>query len=337
MIKKKIHILENNDINYNFKKELIAKTYQINDKLDLLGVCENYITNSDEIIFLIKGNPIFQYENNENIFNLLYSINYEQEIIFNKNENQNKNFDFNISNESIFPVNISLSKINNSNSVSRINKISSLLIRVFDNKINEIKKQRARSANRKIYLEKVFDKKQNKEMKKSKSNNNIIINNKLMHSIKEDDTDLNYNSLANQSIHLVEFNIDKPNKKLEIPIINNILNLESIIKIKEDKQKLNIKKENNFNYINDNEQNDKKFSKEKKKENIRKSQESENFISKFFENTISSQNNILKKENNFLFNSVNNKKNQRKNSQNSIYNQNSFSKKFENNFNDNSK
>ena len=112
-------------------------------------------------------------------------------------------------------------------------------------------------------------------MKKSKSNNNIIINNKLMHSIKEDDTDLNYNSLANQSIHLVEFNIDKPNKKLEIPIINNILNLESIIKIKEDKQKLNIKKENNFNYINDNEQNDKKFSKEKKKENIRKSQESE--------------------------------------------------------------
>ena len=335
--KKKIHILENNDINYNFKKELIAKTYQINDKLDLLGVCENYITNSDEIIFLIKGNPIFQYENNENIFNLLYSINYEQEIIFNKNENQNKNFDFNISNESIFPVNISLSKINNSNSVSRINKISSLLIRVFDNKINEIKKQRARSANRKIYLEKVFDKKQNKEMKKSKSNNNIIINNKLMHSIKEDDTDLYYNSLANQSIHLVEFNIDKPNKKLEIPIINNILNLESIIKIKEDKQKLNIKKENNFNYINDNEQNDKKFSKEKKKENIRKSQESENFISKFFENTISSQNNILKKENNFLFNSVNNKKNQRKNSQNSIYNQNSFSKKFENNFNDNSK
>jgi hypothetical protein len=335
--KKRIHVLENNDINNNFQNEFNAKTYQINDKLELLGVCENYISNSDEIIFLIKGNPIFQYENNENIFNLLYSINCEQGIILNKSENQNKFIDFNLSNESIYPVNISLTKINNnSNSVSRINKISSLLIRVFDSKINEIKNKRARSANRKIILEKVIDKTKNKEMKKSRSNNILILNNKIKNLIKENNTDLNYNSITNQSIHLVEFNIDKPNNKLNIPINKNKLYLDSIIKLKEKEKNLNITKENNFNYLNE-EQKEKKLTRKKRIENIRKSQDSDNFISKFFENSISSQNNILKKENNCFFNSINNKTNKRRNSQNSIYNQNSNSIKFDNNLNDNKK
>ena len=334
--KKRIHILENNNTNNNFQNELTAKTYQVNDNLDLLGVCENYISNSDEIIFLTKGNPILQYENNENIFNLLYSINCEQVIICKKSDNQNN---FNISNESIYPVNISFSKINNnSNSVSRINKISSLLIRVFDNKINEIKKKRARSVNRKIILEKVIDKKQNKEIIKtrSRSNNILILNNKIANSIKDDNIDLNNNSIVNKSIHLVEFHIDKPNNKLDIQINKNILSLESIIKLKEKENNLNITKENSFNYIND-EQNKNKLSREKKIENIRKSQDSENFISKIFENTISFQNTTLKKDNNCFFNSLSNKKNKRRNSQNSIYNQNSFPIKFENNFNDNKK
>ena len=96
-----IHVLENSNINNNIKNNLIGKSYKINDKLSLIGIFENNYSNPEEILFKIKGDFVLKYENNENIFNLLYSFNYNEENEFNQSFS-----------DSIFPVNISLSKIN---------------------------------------------------------------------------------------------------------------------------------------------------------------------------------------------------------------------------------
>ena len=50
-----------------------------------------------------------------------------------------------------------LSYSNSLSNFSRIDKISKMLERIFDNKLNEIKRKRSCSANRRIYLEKIIE------------------------------------------------------------------------------------------------------------------------------------------------------------------------------------
>ena len=275
-----IHVLENSNINNNIKNNLIGKSYKINDKLSLIGIFENNYSNPEEILFKIKGDFVLKYENNENIFNLLYSFNYNEENEFNQS-----------SSDSIYPVNISLSKIN---VIPRINKISNLLRKVFDSKINEIKRKRAKSSNRIIMLEKI--KLNVNKMKKSKSNNSFTFNKNIDNLfIKE-----NFISESNESINLITFIFDKIDNKLKIPKEENkrILDIKTIIQLQLNNFKIITTKKNNKIEQQSRER------KRKENQNI-KNQDSETFYSKLFQNStlFSSQNSsIPKKDNNHFYN-----------------------------------
>ena len=148
-----IYILEYNEHNF------YSRTYKLNDNLELLGIVNNYIYNPQEIIFKMKGN---YYLENNNIFTLIYTIdsNDDNNLILRKNT-ENKSSENLLYTET--QINTSLNKLsqslssfrNNSINSSRIDRISKLLEMIFDNKINEIKRKRSSSANRKIVLEKI--------------------------------------------------------------------------------------------------------------------------------------------------------------------------------------
>ena len=148
-----IYILEYNDNNF------YSRTYKLNDNFELLGIVNNYIYNPQEIIFKMKGN---YYLENNNIFTLIYTIdsNDDNNLILRKNT-ENKSSENLLYTET--QINTSLNKLsqslssfrNNSINSSRIDRISKLLEMIFDNKINEIKRKRSSSANRKIVLEKI--------------------------------------------------------------------------------------------------------------------------------------------------------------------------------------
>ena len=163
--KKIIHILEYNNNNF------ISKTYKINDNIELLGVVHNYIYNPHEIIFKFKGN---YFQNITTIFTLIFSntSNEENNLILKNNFDNNKileNYSY-METQSLNPGNSSLIRLSQSlgslrglsysnslSNFSRIDKISKMLERIFDNKLNEIKRKRSSSANRRIYLEKIIE------------------------------------------------------------------------------------------------------------------------------------------------------------------------------------
>ena len=163
--KKIIHILEYNNNNF------ISKTYKINDNIELLGVVHNYIYNPHEIIFKFKGN---YFQNITTIFTLIFSntSNEENNLILKNNFDNNKileNYSY-METQSLNPGNSSLIRLSQSlgslrglsysnslSNFSRIDKISKMLERIFDNKLNEIKRKRSCSANRRIYLEKIIE------------------------------------------------------------------------------------------------------------------------------------------------------------------------------------
>lgn len=279
-----IHVLENSNINNNIKNNLIGKSYKINDKLSLIGIFENNYSNPEEILFKIKGDFVLKYENNENIFNLLYSFNYNEENEFNQS-----------SSDSIFPVNISLSKIN---VIPRINKISNLLRKVFDSKINEIKRKRAKSSNRIIMLEKI--KLNVNKMKKSKSNNSFTFNKNIENLFTKENF---ISESKNESINLITFIFDKIDNKLKIPKEENkrILDIKTIIQLQLNNFKIITTKKNNKIEQQSRER------KRKENQNI-KNQDSETFYSKLFQNStfFSSQNSSIPKKDNNHFCDVGN-------------------------------
>ena len=194
-----IYILEYNEHNF------YSRTYKLNDNLELLGIVNNYIYNPQEIIFKIKGN---YYLENNNIFTLIYSTdsNDDNNLILRKNT-ENKSSENLLNTET--QINTSLNKLSqslssfryNSINTSRIDRISKLLERIFDNKINEIKRKRSSSVNRKIVLEKINQEDKDLDNYLTKSYNfNMFKNYKKLNKNKSIEEE---NELKNSSNDLV--------------------------------------------------------------------------------------------------------------------------------------
>ena len=248
-----IHILEYNNNNF------ISKTYKIKENIELLGFVHNYIYNPHEIIFKFKGN-YFQTINN--IFTLIFSCNSNEEnnLILKKNfENKiSENFSYmetqslNQANSSLIRLSQSIGSsrgISNSNSLSnfsRIDKISKMLERIFDNKLNEIKRKRSSSANRRIYLEKIIER--DNEYSNYDNNNyltrsyNNIFNKNLKNNVSSNLENERYENLNNNLVNIETFgndnfnnfeinehnsniNNDDNNEKIEIENKNKIGNI----------------------------------------------------------------------------------------------------------------
>ncbi len=249
-----IHILQNNNDNDNLY-DFIINTYEIYKEMKILSIIENYYYQSSEILFIFESPfdlMIKMKENKIKIFNLTFSKDSKNnfQTIFSKKFSDTF-FNLNDTNqsylltESVLPVNFSLSKIslNTSKSINetskinfRINKISNLLEKVFDNKIEQINNKRARSVKRRLVVEKVngtdYDLKyiNNKENinERSKSGKVFSVQDSLRFTpIKEEE------NLENESLGCKKKNNDKKkimneNKKdNKIPKKNNLINIEN--------------------------------------------------------------------------------------------------------------
>ena len=215
-----IHILEyNNNI---FK----SKTYKINDNIELIGFVDNFIYNPHEIIFKFKGN---YFQNINNIFTLIYSYNLNEEntlILKKKFDKIQENYSY-METQSLNHLNSSLIRLSQSigssrglsysNSLShysRIDKISKMLERIFDNKLNEIKRKRSSSANIRIYLEKIIEKNNeysNYDNKNYSTNSYYNIFNKKLNNFPSNLENERYENLNNNLINIETFGNDNFN------------------------------------------------------------------------------------------------------------------------------
>ena len=179
--------------------------------MKIYSIIENYYYKPSEIIFIIESPfdlMIKMKENKIKLFNLTFSKDSKDNIktIFSKKLNDtfinlNDTYQSYLLTESVLPVNYSLSKIslNSSKSINetskinfRINKISNLLEKVFDNKIEQINNKRARSVKRRLVFEKIngtdYDLRSNNNKDningRSKSGKIIIIKIILMEEVK---------------------------------------------------------------------------------------------------------------------------------------------------------
>ena len=215
-----IHILEYNN---NFFK---SKTYKINDNIELIGFVDNFIYNPHEIIFKFKGN---YFQNINNIFTLIYSYNLNEEntlILKKKFDKIQENYSY-METQSLNHLNSSLIRLSQSigssrglsysNSLShysRIDKISKMLERIFDNKLNEIKRKRSSSANIRVYLEKIIDKNNeysNYDNKNYSTNSYYNIFNKKLNNFPSNLENERYENLNNNLINIETFGNDNFN------------------------------------------------------------------------------------------------------------------------------
>ena len=249
----KIHILQNNNENDNLY-DFIINTYQIYKEMKIYSIIENYYYKPSEIIFIIESPfdlMIKMKENKIKLFNLTFSKDSKDNIktIFSKKFNDtffnlNDTYQSYLLTESVLPVNYSLSKIslNSSKSINetskinfRINKISNLLEKVFDNKIEQINNKRARSVKRRLVFEKIngtdYDLRSNNNKDningRSKSGKIFSVqDSRRFTPIKEEeniDECLGYKKKNNDKKN----NLNENKEENKIPNKNNLINCEN--------------------------------------------------------------------------------------------------------------
>ncbi len=254
-----IHILQNNNESDNLY-DFIINTYEIYKEMKIFSIIENYYYKSSEILFIIES-PfdllIKIKENKIKLFNLTISKDSKDNIqtIFSKKFsdtlfNLNDTYQSYLLTESVLPVNFSLSKIslNTSKSINdtskinfRINKISNLLEKVFDNKIEQINNKRARSVKRRLVFEKIngtdYDLKyiNNKDniIERSKSGKIFSVQDSLRFKpIKEEE------NMETESLGYKKKSGDKKNNLNENKKDNKIPNKNSLINCEKHKRNL---------------------------------------------------------------------------------------------------
>lgn len=182
---KRIHIFSNSLDHYGEIKQIAnisERIYRINQNCNLRILFDCYTNNTNEIMFCFESlyTDLQKIEiNKEKLFSLeLVSdfskqadnkINYliGKDISPFQSTNTNSNSSFSLA-DSVLPVNLSLTRLNSSmssglinvnntfsNSNTRINKITSLLERIFDNKFEIMAKRKSRSTKRRIVIERV--------------------------------------------------------------------------------------------------------------------------------------------------------------------------------------
>lgn len=182
---KRVHIFSTSLGNYGEIKQIAnisERIYRINKNCNLRILFDCYTNNSNEIMFCFESlyTELQEIEiNKEKLFSLeLMSdfskqednkINYlvGKDISTFQSTNINSNSSFSLA-DSVLPVNISLTRLNSSmssglinanntfsNNNTRINKITNLLERIFDNKFEIMAKRKSRSTKRRIVIERV--------------------------------------------------------------------------------------------------------------------------------------------------------------------------------------
>ena len=244
-----IYIIQNNKNSSNIS-DFIVNSYEINKEINYISIVPNYYYEPLDIIFIMESSIEFISKLKEktlSIFNLSYSKDSKDnfQTIFSKKIHEslfniNDSIQSFILNDSVLPVNYSLSKLSlNSTNINttkknfRISKISNLLEKVFDHKFNEIRKKRAKSVKRSIIYEKINESDYNMNYSENDNNNNNNLRSKCgnIFSVQESlrfktikEENLENDSLRNKK----EMNLNKNDSNNNYNDINKSIKLKNL-------------------------------------------------------------------------------------------------------------
>ena len=266
--------LFSNNNKYKNIANFIENNFNLNFKIKKFEILNTYYFNPNELIFKIYTKYDEILEKDEKIFLLNYSMNNIYEHI-STDYNNNNNFNLN---KTVLNNNKSYHKINNDNysknlskSYLRGNKISNLLEKLFDFKLNNIEKYKSRAINRKIKLEKIninnneILNKTYENLNKSNLYKNFIFENNENNEKKDKKLENNFNyNIYNNKNNINDNNKTNKTMSNNLKIEGNgfkIINIKQINKIIKNKDKNKNLQFNNKDKNKKNNENDKLISK----------------------------------------------------------------------------